>query len=189
MKDDGTPWRSLSQSWWGYALVWPPGGIIARQAPDSSTPTTDGQAEWEEEASDLAKKTQNPVSDLISVPVQSNVNFGYGPRDNTQLIINVQPVVPFKLGNEWNLITRTIVPLIAHHHGGLEGGQGRGRMDGPRRIRCRKDTQDRQIASQCPGGRILQRCKTGSRARLEPSPPGTVPFFPNEKTGHSVWWE
>jgi hypothetical protein len=61
---------------------------------------------------ELAKKTQNPVSDLISVPLQNNLNFGVGPGDDLQYILNVQPVVPFRLTEDWNLITRTIMPLI-----------------------------------------------------------------------------
>jgi hypothetical protein len=61
---------------------------------------------------ELAKKTQNPVADLISVPFQNNVNFGVGPDDDVQYILNIQPVIPFKLTEDWNLISRTIVPLI-----------------------------------------------------------------------------
>ena len=61
---------------------------------------------------DLAKKTQNPVSDLISVPFQNNLNFGLGPHNRVQNILNVQPVVPFKLTEDLNLITRTIMPII-----------------------------------------------------------------------------
>jgi len=61
---------------------------------------------------DLAKQTQNPVSDLISVPFQNNVNFGLGPHNRTQNILNIQPVIPFKLTNDINLITRTIIPII-----------------------------------------------------------------------------
>ena len=61
---------------------------------------------------DLAKETQNPVSDLISVPFESNFNFGVGPNDDLQYILYVQPVVPFRLSEDWNLITRTIIPLI-----------------------------------------------------------------------------
>jgi len=62
--------------------------------------------------SELAKKTQNPVADLISVPFQNNINFEVGPKGRTQNILNIQPVVPFHLNEEWNLITRTIAPLI-----------------------------------------------------------------------------
>jgi hypothetical protein len=62
--------------------------------------------------SDLAKKLQNPVGDIISVPFQSNTNFNAGPHQGTQNILNIQPVVPFKLNADWNLITRAILPLI-----------------------------------------------------------------------------
>lgn len=61
---------------------------------------------------DLAKKTQNPISDLISVPFQNNTNFGLGPYDRTQNILNIQPVIPFHLTDNINLISRTIAPII-----------------------------------------------------------------------------
>ena len=61
---------------------------------------------------DLAKKTQNPVADLISVPFQNNTNFGLGPHNRAQNILNIQPVVPLNLTDDWNLITRTIVPIL-----------------------------------------------------------------------------
>src|SRR5262249_22960256 len=67
----------------------------------------------EEDETELAKKTQNPVADLISVPFQNNFNFGIGPRDTTALVLNVQPVIPFHLTDDWNLITRTITPIIS----------------------------------------------------------------------------
>jgi hypothetical protein len=60
----------------------------------------------------LAKQAQNPIASLISLPFQSNTNFGVGPNDATQEVLNIQPVVPFKLSNDWNLITRTILPVI-----------------------------------------------------------------------------
>src|SRR5882724_8939611 len=61
---------------------------------------------------ELAKKTQNPVADLISVPFQNNFNFGVGPSDKTVWVLNVQPVIPLKLTADWNLITRVITPII-----------------------------------------------------------------------------
>lgn len=64
------------------------------------------------DAGDLAKATQNPVSDLISLPFQSNFNFGVGPDDDTQYVLNVQPIWPFRLGADWSLITRTILPVV-----------------------------------------------------------------------------
>ncbi len=66
---------------------------------------------------ELAKKTQNPISDLISLPLQNNLNFGYGAKDapqssSTQYVLNIQPVVPVKVAKDWNLITRPIIPVI-----------------------------------------------------------------------------
>jgi hypothetical protein len=66
-----------------------------------------------QEEKDLATASQNPVSDLISVPFQNNTNFGIGDDDATQNILNIQPVWPLRLNNKWNLITRTIVPVIS----------------------------------------------------------------------------
>ena len=65
-----------------------------------------------ESETELAKKTQNPVADLISIPLQNRTNFGIGPNHRTQNLLNVQPVVPISLNSEWNLITRTIMPII-----------------------------------------------------------------------------
>ena len=49
---------------------------------------------------DLAKKTQNPIADLISVPFQNNTNFGLGPHNRVQNILNIQPVIPFHLTDD-----------------------------------------------------------------------------------------
>ena len=69
-------------------------------------------ARAEMSAEELAKLAQNPVGNLISLPFQNNTNFNVGPRDGTQNILNVQPVYPIELNRDWNLITRTILPLI-----------------------------------------------------------------------------
>lgn len=61
---------------------------------------------------ELAKAAQNPVANLISVPFQNSTNFNVGPYNRTQDILNIQPVIPVTLNPEWNVITRTIVPLI-----------------------------------------------------------------------------
>jgi len=69
-----------------------------------------GQEKSDEE---LAKATQNPLASMISLPFQNNTNFGIGPGDDTQNILNIQPVWPFSLGKDWNFVTRTIIPVIS----------------------------------------------------------------------------
>jgi hypothetical protein len=63
-------------------------------------------------ATDLAKSTQNPVANLISLPFQNNTNFGVGPHNRVQNVLNIQPVVPIDLGENWLLINRAILPVI-----------------------------------------------------------------------------
>ena len=74
--------------------------------------------------SDLAKQSQNPIANLISLPLQNNSNFGIGPDTETQNILNIQPVWPFSINDKWNLITRTILPVVSQPDI-LTGGEGR----------------------------------------------------------------
>ena len=62
---------------------------------------------------ELAKLAQNPVGNLISVPFQNNTNLNYGPLKKTQNILNIQPVIPIDVSPDWNVITRTIVPVVS----------------------------------------------------------------------------
>jgi len=61
---------------------------------------------------ELAMKLQNPVASLVSVPLQNNWDFGIGPADAMKYTCNIQPVIPFSISKDWNLITRTIMPVI-----------------------------------------------------------------------------
>jgi hypothetical protein len=61
----------------------------------------------------LARAVQNPVADLISVPFQNNTNFNYGPNGHIQNVLNIQPVLPVTLTEDWNLVTRTILTVIS----------------------------------------------------------------------------
>ena len=72
-----------------------------------------GAAHAELSAEELAKLAQNPVGNLISVPFQNNTNLNVGPDKRTQNILNIQPVIPVSVNDEWNIITRTIVPVIS----------------------------------------------------------------------------
>jgi hypothetical protein len=60
----------------------------------------------------LRKAAQNPIASLISVPVQNNSNFGIDPDGRIQDILNIQPVIPARVSENWNLITRIIIPII-----------------------------------------------------------------------------
>jgi hypothetical protein len=65
-----------------------------------------------ENAPEIAKQAQNPIASLISVPFQNNATYGVGENSRVQDSLLIQPVVPFRLTSDWNLITLTIVPLI-----------------------------------------------------------------------------
>jgi hypothetical protein len=66
-----------------------------------------------QDEAELAKKLANPVSSLISVPIQANYDENYGTGDQGSIWkINIQPVIPITLNADWNLISRTILPII-----------------------------------------------------------------------------
>jgi len=70
-------------------------------------------AHAQDNSAELATKLSNPVADLISIPFQFNYNDGIGPsQDGSQTYLNFQPVIPITLNDDWNLISRTILPII-----------------------------------------------------------------------------
>ena len=78
--------------------------VVASTAPANAVADT---------ATELAKKTQNPVSNLISVPFENNANYRAGPDNKVLNVLNIKPVIPIKLNDNWNLINRAILPLIS----------------------------------------------------------------------------
>lgn len=63
-------------------------------------------------ASDLAQQAQNPIANLISLPLQNNFNFGVGPFKEMQYLLNFQPVIPTPLSEDWLLVNRIITPIL-----------------------------------------------------------------------------
>ena len=86
------------------------GGMFAspRALADDTSPAVDAKAQEAE----LAKKLQNPVANLVSVPIQNNWDFNIGPAGAMKYTANIQPVVPLSINTDWNVIIRTIMPVI-----------------------------------------------------------------------------
>jgi len=84
---------------------------LAAAEPASSGGGGAGHDEQEEKA-ELAKKLNNPISNLISVPIQNNWDFGIGSANAMRYTANIQPVIPMSISEDWNLITRNILPVI-----------------------------------------------------------------------------
>ncbi|MGX9352413.1 transporter [Shimia sp. W99] len=72
-----------------------------------------GIAATADEGADLGQQLSNPVSDLISLPFQLNYDEGQGAGNGSRFTFNIQPVVPIALSPDWNLISRTILPVIS----------------------------------------------------------------------------
>jgi len=90
--------------------ILPAQGQSTSDAQQKAAGGTDSGEESQAEA--LQKAVQNPVASLISVPLQNNTNFGIGPYNRTQDVLNIQPVIPVRVAENWNLITRIIQPIV-----------------------------------------------------------------------------
>jgi hypothetical protein len=96
-------------------------GPLARAAEPAS-----GAGQGEHGAGDLAKQTQNPVADLISVPFQNNTTYNIGPNERASNTLNIQPVIPVHLGEHLMLISRIIAPIVFQPDLANQGGGSSG---------------------------------------------------------------
>lgn len=83
----------------------------------------------QDEASALAKKLANPIASLISVPFQNNTDYGIGDLNGIRNTMNIQPVAPFSIGDNWNLITRLILPVVSQYNVTGSGSKQSGLSD------------------------------------------------------------
>ena len=77
----------------------------------------------EAEVTALAKQSQNPVASLISLPFEMNYNGEFGPNNGNQGVLNIKPVIPVSISENWNLINRAIIPVVSQP--GIPGGPNR----------------------------------------------------------------
>jgi hypothetical protein len=92
-------------------------GVVAVRAQEPSYVTKTVQqssdtAKTEQESSDIAKTAQNPIAHIISVPFENDFYPQTGINKENEYVLEIKPVVPIPLSREWNLITRTIIPVI-----------------------------------------------------------------------------
>lgn len=85
---------------------------LAQEAQSSSTPTKLTPEQQEALRLAIIKTSQNPVGNITVFPFQNNFNYGYGPYTRLQYNLNVQPVFPIMLNQNWTLVARTIIPVI-----------------------------------------------------------------------------
>ena len=92
-------------------------GVVAVHAQEPSSVTKTVQqssdtAKTEQESSDIAKTAQNPIAHVISVPFENDFYPQTGIKKENEYVLEIKPVVPIPLSRDWNLITRTIIPVI-----------------------------------------------------------------------------
>ena len=94
------------------------GSAQPQDSPPPSAPAASANA------AELAKKLSNPVANLISAPVQMNFDYGFAGGDGFKFVANVQPVIPISISRDWNVISRTILPLTYQSHVAGDDSQG-----------------------------------------------------------------
>jgi hypothetical protein len=99
---------------WVYAQLPPPGEAVTpiqMDTPRASSADLAADSTGRASAREIAKHVENPASEVNTLHVQDNLGLGVGSRRGTQDILNVQPVIQLHLTEEWQLVTRTVLPL------------------------------------------------------------------------------
>ena len=103
-------WKSI----WASAAFFALAGLAHAQSAPTSTPAPASPVGSDSAGKDetaIAKETENPIADLISIPFNNYATFN--DRDRGTLdVLEIQPVIPIHLNSDWNLITRTVLPVV-----------------------------------------------------------------------------
>jgi len=86
--------------------------LIGSGLPDQTASASD-EANPPADMKELAKRSQNPVADLISVPFENNINYNSGALNKTDNVLTIKPVYPVRISEDWNLINRFLIPIVS----------------------------------------------------------------------------
>ena len=87
--------------------------LIMQMNGEAQTRTDTDPDQGIDETERLQKAVQNPLANMVNVPIQYNGSFPMGSFSRTQTILSLQPVLPFRMSDRWNLVTRVIMPMVS----------------------------------------------------------------------------
>jgi len=102
--------------------LWAQDSQQAAPAASTTAPPASASADAAAAEAKLERDVQNPVSELISLPFQNNTTFDSGPYSRTTNVMNIQPVIPINISDNWMIKSRTILPLSWQPYSGESSG-------------------------------------------------------------------